>query len=91
MSRLTKTIHIPESFPISEPMILELAELLSGTDLKTLSRSLRMLTFYYLNREHQELSAEFQVFMKEVPALFDFLDLVEDELGHVNQEVSDQE
>lgn len=40
-----------------------------------------MLTFYYLNREHQELSAEFQVFMKELQALFDFLDVVEDELN----------
>lgn len=80
MSQLTKTIHIPESYHITEPMILELVELLEGVDLKTMSRMIRMLTFYYLNREHQELSAEFQVFMKEVPALFDFLDVVEDEL-----------
>ena len=81
MTSLTKTIHIPESYPITEPMILELAELLACCDLKTMSRTIRMLTFYYLNREHQELSAEFQVFMTELPALFDFLDVVEDELG----------
>lgn len=80
MSQLTKTIHIPEYYPITEPMILELAELLEGSHLRTINRMIRMLTFYYLNREHQELSAEFQVFMKELPALFHFLDVVDDEL-----------
>ncbi len=80
MSQLTKTIHVPESYPITEPMILELAELLSSTDMKLISRNIRKLTFYYLNREHQEISVEFQVFMKELPALFDFLDVIEDEV-----------
>ncbi|MDW3194991.1 MAG: hypothetical protein R8G66_21645 [Cytophagales bacterium] len=36
-----------------------------------------MLTFYFLNKEHQELSDEFQVFMQQLPAFFDFLDVVE--------------
>lgn len=36
-----------------------------------------MLTFYFLSNEHQELSAEFQVCMQQLPAFFDYLDVVE--------------
>ncbi len=77
---LTKTIHIPESYPITEPMVLELTELLEGTDIKVISRMIRRLTLEEVKREGAEMGAEFQVFMDALPALFAFLDVVEDEL-----------
>ena len=76
----TKTIHLPESYPITEPMVLELAELLEGTDIKLISRMIRGLTLDEVSREGAEMGAEFQVFLKALPALFTFLDVVEDEL-----------
>ena len=76
----TKTIHLPESYPITEPMVLELAELLEGTDIRLISRMIRRLTLDEVSREGAEMGAEFQVFSKAIPALFTFLDFVEDEL-----------
>lgn len=80
MSPPTKTIQLPESYPITEPMVLELAELLEGTDIRLISRMIRRLTLDEVRREGAEMGAEFQVFLKALPALFAFLDVVEDEL-----------
>ena len=72
-----KTLEIPNTSKITEEMVLELIEWVDEVDIFTFRRNLRMLTFYFLNKEHQELSAEFQVFMQQLPAFFNFLDVVE--------------
>ncbi len=61
-------------------MVLEFVEIIDGIDIRTFRRNLRMLTFYFLNREHEGLSTEFQLFMKQLPAFFGFLDVIEDAL-----------
>lgn len=76
-SESAKTFEVPSKSNITEEMVLEFVEVVDGIDIRTFRRNLRMLTFYFLNKEHQELSAEFQVFMQQLPAFFDFLDVVE--------------
>ncbi|MDW3196765.1 MAG: hypothetical protein R8G66_30595 [Cytophagales bacterium] len=61
-------------------MVLELVELLEGTDVRLISRMIRRLTLDEVSREGAEMGAEFQVFLRALPALFSFLDVVEDEL-----------
>ena len=74
---MTKTFEVPGKCNLNEEMVLEFVEVVDGIDIRTFRRNLRNLTFYFLNKEHQELSAEFQVFMQQLPAFFDFLDVVE--------------
>ena len=75
-----KTFEVPGKCRLTEEMVLEFVEIVEGIEMRTFRRNLRMLTFYFLNREHQELSAEFQVFMQQLPAFLDFLEVVEDAL-----------
>ena len=81
---MPKTFEVPGKSNITEEMVLEFVEVVDGIDIRTFRRNLRMLTFYFLNNEHQELSAEFQVFMQQLPAFFDFLDVVESALPRNN-------
>ncbi|MEM7296914.1 MAG: hypothetical protein AAF391_01460, partial [Bacteroidota bacterium] len=46
----------------------------------TFKRQLRSLLLYYLSEEHEELPSNYGYFIEDMKFLFDFLDVVEDEI-----------
>ena len=75
-----KSIKVLQSSLVTEEMVCEFSEWVERVDIKVFSRSLRTLAFYHLNAERDQVTEDFRLFLDQLPAVFDFLDVVEDEL-----------
>lgn len=71
-----------DGIPISKKSILAFSDFLGLVSIPKFKRQLRNLLLYYLAEEHDELPADFGDFIEDMKFMFDFLDVIEDEVGN---------
>ena len=71
----------PNSFQLSEKSISALNDFVGLVTIPAFKRQLRSLLLYYLAEEYEELAPDCGKFIEDMKFLFDFLDVVEDELA----------
>ncbi|MEP1096064.1 MAG: hypothetical protein ABJG78_13200 [Cyclobacteriaceae bacterium] len=63
-------------------MVKAFDDFLSQVEIPRARKQLRSLLLYYLSEECEELAPDYGHFIEDMKFLFDFLDVVEDELSH---------
>ena len=69
------------SIQLSEKSISALDDFVGLVTIPKFKRQLRSLLLYYLSEEHEELPPNYGHFIEDMKFMFDFLDVVEDELN----------
>lgn len=69
-----------DSTQLSQKSISALENFLGLVEIPKFKRQLRSLLLYYLTEECEELAPDYGHFIEDMKFLFDFLDVVEDEI-----------
>ena len=70
-----------KSIQLSEKSISALHDFVGLVTIPKFKRQLRNLLLYYLSEESEELAPDYGHFIEDMKFMFDFLDVVEDELS----------
>ncbi len=70
----------PKSIKLTEKSISAFGDFVGLVTIHKFKRQIRSLLLYYLSEEFEELPPDYGRFIEDMKFLFDFLDVVEDEM-----------